>query len=115
MTKFVTKETHLKKNCVEKLNKYNGLFMVVTMATLIMLFFIKRDPVRVDRSELNKLQLKLTILNRRNDSLTNVVEVKDSLIEHSIHAIQDLTKPKVTDETVKDAIEWIYEYNLQQP
>lgn len=113
--KYVMKEIHLKKNLMEKLNKYTGLFMVVLIAILIMLFFIKSNPVKVDRSELDRLELKLSILNRRNDSLINVVEVKDSLIEHSIHAIQDLTKPKVTDETVKDAIEWIYEYNLQQP
>ena len=104
---------------MEKLNKYTGLFMVLILAGLALMFVIPSgDESLVKLAEKRALELeearvKLHNVTRVNDSLVKTISEYDSTITKSLNTIENLTKPKVTDETVKEALEWIYEYNLQ--
>lgn len=65
----------------------------------------------INKDSLNDLIIKGEYLKKRNDSLIKLVGRYDSTLYVSIKTIEDLASPKVTDETVKEALEWIREYN----
>ena len=101
---------------MEKLNKYTGLFMVLILAGLALMFVIPSGQVGLSEErvlELEEVKLKLHNVTRANDSLVKTISKYDSTITKSLKTIETLTQPKVTDETVKEALEWIYEYNSQ--